>query len=718
MKTEQTAETPPNPRDEPDDSLLECLAILTRLHARPVSAEALAAGLPLQDHRLTPGLFVRAAELQGYSARVLKRAIRRISNLVLPAVLMLKDGRACVLTRLNRSESAEIIFPETGMGVKTVPLAELAALYSGYCIFVQPRPRGDQRASEEAAAAPTRTWFWGTLWRFKRYYLETIVAALMINVLAIATSLFVMNVYDRVVPNNAEATLWVLATGVAIAVGFEFAARTLRGYLLDLAGKKVDLLLASQLFRQALGIRMAARPASAGAFASNVREFEALRDFFTSATLTTLTDLPFVFLFTWIIGLIGGPIGLVPLLAIPLLLIAGLLAQIPLARMMQRHLAESAAKHGVLVEAVEGVETLKTLSAEGALQRRWEGYTALTADTALRTRFISSLVVNFSVLIQQAVTVAMVVWGAYRIAEGALTVGGLVACTILAGRALAPLGQLAGLLTRYQHSRSALMALNRIMELPTERPAGRSFLHRPVLSGQIEFANVGFNYPRTKIEVLHGVSFRVQAGERVGILGRVGSGKSTTLRLMMGLYESVGGSVLIDGTDLQQIDPADLRRNFGYVSQDVRLFYGTLRENVTLGAPLADDEAIVVATRIAGLDRLVTGHPLGFDLVVGERGEGLSGGQKQSVAIARMLLAAPRVFLFDEPTSSMDHNTEQAFIAQFKAHIQGRTLVLATHKPAMLELVERLIVLEGGKIVVDGPREAVLHALTKAPHAK
>ena len=714
MKTAQAAETPLHPRDEPDDSLLECLAILTRLHARPVSAEALAAGLPLENHRLTPGLFVRAAGLQGYSARVLKRAIRRISNLVLPAVLLLKDGRACVLTRLNRTESAEIIFPETGFGARAVPLAEIAAIYSGYCIFVQPRPRGDQHAGEETPAA-TRWWFWGTLWRFKRYYLETMVAALMINVLALATALFVMNVYDRVVPNNAEATLWVLAAGVAIAVGFEFVARTLRGYLLDVVGKKVDLLLASQLFSQALGMRMEARPASAGAFASNLREFETLRDFFTSATLTTLTDLPFVFLFTWIIGLIGGPIAFVPLLAIPLLLIAGLLAQIPLASLMQRHLVESAAKHGILVEAVEGVETLKTLSAEGAMQRRWENYTALTAQTALHSRFISSLVVNLSLLIQQAVTILMVVWGVYQIAEGVLTVGGLIACTILGGRALAPLGQLAGLLTRYQHSRTALMALNRIMELPTERPEGRSFLHRPVLGGQIEFANVGFSYPRTKLEVLHGVSFRVQAGEHVALVGRVGSGKSTALRLMMGLYQSSGGSVLLDGTDLQQIDPVDLRRNVGYVSQDVRLFFGTLRENVTLGAPLADDEAILAAVRIAGLDRLVSGHPLGFDLMVGERGEGLSGGQKQSVAIARALLLAPPVFLLDEPTSSMDHNTEQAFIAHFKTVSQGRTLVLATHKPAMLDLVGRLIVLDAGKVVADGPRDIILQALTKAP---
>ena len=372
MKTEQAAQISPGRRADVDDPLLDCLVILTRLNANPVSADALVAGLPLEDHRLTPGMFVRAAELQGYSARILKRTIRRISNLVLPAVLLLKDGRACVLTRLEPRNTAEVIFPEAGMGVRAVEQRELNELYTGYCIFVQARPRPDQRASDHAPA-PTRWWFWGTLWRFKRYYLETMTAALMINVLALATSLFVMNVYDRVLPNNAEATLWVLATGVAIAIAFEAVARTLRGYLLDVVGRKVDLLLASQLFRQAMGMRMEARPASAGAFASNLREFEALRDFFTSATLTTLTDLPFVFLFTWIISMIGGPIALLPMLAIPVLLTVGLLVQIPLARLMQRHLSESSAKHGVLVEAVEGVETLKTLSAEGALQKRFSG---------------------------------------------------------------------------------------------------------------------------------------------------------------------------------------------------------------------------------------------------------------------------------------------------------------------------------------------------------
>lgn len=703
----------PHPGEDRDDPLLECLAIVTRLHGRPLSVHALADGLPLEDHRLTPALAVRAAVLHGYSARVLKRGLRRISNLVLPGILLLAENRACVLTRIDR-EAAEVILPESGTGTKRVPIAELAARYAGYCMFVQPVARRDSRGDEPEVAAG-RWWFWGTLWRFRRYYLETLLGAVMINVLAIATSLFTLNVYDRVIPNNAEATLWVLAAGVGLAIGFEFVARTLRGYLLDVAGKKVDLLLGSALFRQALGIRMEARPASAGAFAANLREFEALREFFTSATLTSLMDLPFVLLFVWIISLLGGPIALVPAAAVAALLAIGMAAQIPLARLLKQHLAESSAKHGVLVEAVEGAETLKTLSAQGTMQRRWERYTSLTAQTAMRSRFVSAVVVNLAMLIQQAVLVLMVVWGVYEIAQGRLTVGGLVACTILGGRALAPLGQLAGLMTRYQHARAALDALNRVMALPVERPEGRSFLHRPSLAGQVALSDVSFRYPRTKTDVLRNVSFAVRPGEHVALLGRVGAGKSTTLRLIAGLYRPDGGSVLLDGTDVQQIDPADLWRNVAYVSQDVRLFYGTLRENLTLGMPLAEDEAILRAARMAGLDRLVANHPMGFDLPIGERGEGLSGGQKQSIAIARALLQAPPAFLMDEPTSSMDHNTEQAILAHLKAFLRGRTLVLSTHKPAMLELVERVVVLDGGRVVADGPRDTVLQALAKVP---
>lgn len=697
----------------PDDPLLESLAALTRLHGRAVSPRALAAGLPLAGGRFTPDLLVRAAEREGYSARVVKRRLRDISRLLLPAILLRKDGGACVLTAIDtRRQEAEIVIPESGFGARSVPLSELEAEYAGYCILAQPRPRPDKRL-DPAAAPAARSWFWGTLWRFRRYYFEAACAAALVNVLTVATALFVMNVYDRVVPNNATETLIVLATGTLLAVGFEFLARNLRAYYLDHAGKKADVLLASRLFGHALGLRMDAGPASSGAFAAQLREFESLREFITAATLTTVSDLPFVFFFVWIVYLIGGPLYLVPVAAVPLVVVVGLIAQIPLARLMREHLRETALRHGLLVEAVEGMEILKTLCAEGAVQRRWEDYTALTGHTAARSRFISGLVVNFAVLVQQFATVLMVVWGVFLIGEGDLSVGGLIACVILTGRGLAPLAQLAGLLTRYQQARVAYFALDELMRRPLERPPERQFLHRPEIRGAIAFDGVAFAYPGQKQPVLSQLDLRIAAGEHVAVLGRVGSGKTTLLKLMLGLYRPSAGAVTLDGTDLEQFDPADLRHAVGYVAQDARLFQGTLRDNVTLGAPLADDAEVLAAARIAGLDQLIGQHPLGFDLPVGEGGAGLSGGQRQAVAIARAIIRRPPVLLMDEPTSAMDHTAEQRLIAHLKSFTQGRTLVLVTHKPTMLALVERIVVLERGRLVADGPRDDVLKQLMK-----
>ena len=696
-----------------DDPLLESLAILTRLHGRSVSPQALAAGLPLKAHRMTPELIIRAADREGYSARVGKRPLTKISKLLLPAILVLKDGGACVLTGVNgRKSEAEIILPESGFGSRTVPFKELKPLYIGYCIFVQPRPRPDAR-TDPAVEHRGKSWFWGTLIRFKRFYLEAAFATLLINVLTVATALFTRNVYDRVVPNNALDTLVVLASGTLVAIAFEFVARNLRAYYLDHAGKKADVVLASRLFAQALGLRMEVSPASPGAFASELREFESLRDFITSATLTAFSDLPFTFFFIWVVFLIGGDLYLVPLLAIPVVLLVGLLAQFPLSFLIRQHMRESILRHGLLVECVEGLESLKTLSAEGAMQGRWEHYTALTGETGARSRFVSSIVVNVSLLVQQCTTVAMVVWGVYLIHDGVLTMGGLIACVILTGRALGPLGQVAGLLTRYQQARIAYFMLNGLMKKPLERPQGRRFLHRPALEGSFGFDNVSFAYPGQKLAALSSVSFAVRAGEHVAILGRIGSGKSTLLKLMVGLYRPGQGSIVVDGADIEQFDPADLRGNIGYVAQDAKLFHGTLRDNVVMGAPLAADEDVLDAARMAGLDKLIEHHPMGFDLLIAEGGGGLSGGQRQTVAIARALVKKPQVLLLDEPTSAMDHSSEQVIISNLKEFSRARTMVIVTHKPTMLTLVDRIIVLDRGRVVLDGARDDVLKQLMR-----
>jgi ATP-binding cassette subfamily C protein LapB len=693
-----------------DDPLLMCLVALSQLLERPTSAEALKAGLPLDHGRLTPDLAIRAAERAGLSARIMRRPVARISELTLPCILLLEGRGACVLLELLPGERARVAVPETGRGALELPLAELAERYTGYALFARPEMRFDRRAEQVDAGRP-RSWFWGTLAQAWPIYAEVVVAAVLINVFALASPLFIMNVYDRVVPNNAIETLWVLAVGALTVFLFDFLLRILRGYFVDSAGKIADIKLAGRIFEQVLGIRMAARPASAGAFANNLREFESLRDFFTSASLVTLVDLPFVLFFIVIVAWIGGPIALVPGVAVPLVIGVGLLLQVPLNRVVRRTFKEAAQKHGVLVESINGLETIKSIGAEGRMQRNWEQFVSSTARSGMRARFLSALGVNFSALAQNLVTVGVVIFGVYRIGEGLLTVGALVACTIITGRAMAPLAQVAGILTRYHQARASFDALDQVMGLPVERPPASRFLHRPELHGEVAFKNVTFSYPGQKFPALDGVSFVIKPGERVGLIGRIGSGKTTIEKLVLGLYEPDQGAVLVDGTDLRQLDPADLRRNIGCVLQDVFLFHGTVRDNITLGAPFADDQAVLRAAQVAGVEDFVARHPLGFDLNVGERGESLSGGQRQAVAVARALLLDPPILVLDEPTSAMDNGAENRFKQRLGEILAGKTLVLVTHRASLLSLVERLIVLDAGRVVADGPKDEVLKAL-------
>lgn len=694
----------------PADTLLDALIALLRLHGKPVSAEALVAGLPLVEERLTPELAVRAAERGGMTARVVERTLERIPRLVLPAIILLDNGRdACVLADCD-GEFAEIIVPASGDMRRRMPVAELAKTYAGIAIFAQPSRQLDDRAGD-VEGTMRRSWFWGTLYQHRSEYGQVLLASLVINFFVLVSPLFVMNVYDRVVPNNAIETLWVLAIGAITVYVFDFLFRMLRAYFVDGVGRKVDVLVSSRLFEHALGIRLSGRPASAGSFANNIREFEALRDFFTSATLTMLVDLPFAVLFLFVIAWLGGALVLIPLLAIVPVVALGLILQVPLTRLIKANFAVAAQKHGVLVEAIDGLEALKGASGESVAQRKWEQAVGAAAATGQRAQLLSATGVNFTMFMQQLVNIVMIIGGVYLISENLLTLGGLVACTILSGRALMPLAQVAGLLSRYQHSRMAYDSLNQLMALPVERPPGKTFLRREKFDGHFEFAKVSFKYPAQPVAALDGVSLKIAAGERVAILGRVGSGKSTISKLLLALYQPESGTVLVDGVDVNQIDPADLRRQIGYIPQDVKLFYGTVRENMAMGSRVIDDEAFLLAARLSGVDKIVSRHPAGFDMPVGEQGRGLSGGQRQAVAIARALLGNPSMMVMDEPTSAMDHATEQLFVNAMQGWLPGRTLVLVTHKPTLLALVDRIIVVEFGRIVADGPKEKILQAL-------
>ncbi|MFW5451563.1 MAG: type I secretion system permease/ATPase [Methylophagaceae bacterium] len=694
-----------------DDVLLGCLTLLAKILKKPHSAESLIAGLPLVDNKLTPELFYRAAERAGLSSKVVKRPLRKISNLVLPAVLLLENSTACVVLEFTR-KTARVIFPETGDGETELPLSDLKAQYSGFAIFVKAVHQFDER-TEHSDIPRTKHWFWGTILRFWPIYAEVFIASILVNSFALASPLFIMNVYDRVVPNHAIETLWVLAIGVTTVFVFDLLLRTLRGYFIDMAGKKADVILSATIFEKVMGVKMASRSNSVGSFANNMHEFESFREFFTSATLTTLIDLPFMFLFIFVIWSIAGDLAYVPLAVIPMAIIVSLIIQIPLGRTIKQLFQHSGQKSAILIETLTGLETIKSIGAESPIQRKWEQTIGFIAKYSQRSRILSSMAVNFTTFLQQMASVSVVVFGVYKITEGDITMGALIASTILTGRALAPLGQVAGILTRYHQSKAALSSLNTLMNLPVERPSGREFLNRPDFKGGIDFKNVTFRYPEQPIDALTEVSFSIKPGEKVAFIGRIGSGKSSIEKLILGLYEPSEGSILLDGTDIRQIDPVDLRRNIGYAPQDVVLFFGSIRDNIALGKPFADDAAVLKAAETAGVVEFVNRHPSGFDMPVGERGEGLSGGQRQSVAVARSLLLDPPVLVLDEPTNAMDNSTEEQFKAKLAETLDDKTLLLVTHKASLLSLVDRMIVLDQGRIVADGPREQVLAALKK-----
>lgn len=694
-----------------DDPLVRCLVILTKLFHNPFSAQTLTAGLPLEDGKLTPELFIRAASRAGLTARVVKRDLLKISPLTLPAVLLLKNGNACVATARNEANVWTIIQPDSDGGETQISNAELLNYYDGVTIFSRPTFKFDTRA-EDNVIPKSQHWFWGVFKQSMPLYSEVLLASLLINIFALVTPIFTMNVYDRVVPNDAFDTLWVLGIGILIIYVFDLIMKTLRSYFLDIAGKRVDVILSATIFEKIMSLKAAVRPKSVGSLANNLAEFEMFRDFITSATITTLIDLPFTILFLVIIFWLGGPVVIVPLVIMPLIVLIALVLQRPLQGVIQKSFRLGTQKHATLIETLTGIDTVKAVGAEGVVQRKWESIIGEQSDLSLRSKLLTTAIVNQSGLFQQIAYIGVIIVGCYLISERMLTMGGLIACSMLTGRVTAPLAQVASLITRYFQARSAVQGVDDIMQLPIERPEGKNYIHRPVINGDIEFRNVTFNYPDSEVPALTNVSFRIKSGERIGIIGRIGSGKSTIEKLILGIYDPTEGSIWVDGVDLQQIDPADLRRNIGYVPQDVMLFFGSVKENIVLGAPYVDDSMILRAAEIAGVTEFVNRHPQGFDMRVGERGEGLSGGQRQSVANARALLLNAPVLVLDEPSNSLDNRSEENFKTRLSEHLANHTLLLVTHRASLLTLVDRLIVMDGGQVIADGPKEQVMQALS------
>ncbi len=693
------------------DSLLSSLIEIARFHGRAMTLEGFLAGLPLQEGLLTPALLRRAAARAGLASRISRRPLDAIRKELLPVILLLKDNNSCILLGINKDRTqARVVFSEAGQGATEIELKHLVSIYTGYCIFIRPRFRFDTRAPEIRPVVH-RHWFWGALWGNVPLYKDVLAAAFLINLIAIVIPLFVLNIYDRVVPNNAFETLWTLSVGVIIVIIVDFGLRMLRGYVLDVAGKRVDIDLSALIMERVLGMQMANRPASAGSFAANLRAFESVRDFITSTTITAFIDLPFAIIFLALIIWLGWMLAIPLVVAMIGLVLYALILQPKMQELTETTYRATAARNSTLIESLVGIETIKTQCAEGVMQRKWEQSVAYLARVGADLRYMSSSVVNASGSVQQLVTVAMVIIGVYMISDQKLSMGGLIACVMLSSRALAPFAQIASLLTQYQNAAMALSALDKVVTQPVERPENAAFVRRERIKGKIEFSHVKFSYPGGSSEVLSDISFRIMEGEHVAIIGKVGSGKSTINRLILGLYQPSEGSIKIDGVDIRQLDPAQIRKAAGYVPQDITLFYGSLRENITIGMPHVEDHAILQAAEIAGLHEMVGDHPNGFDMLIGERGESLSGGQRQSVAIARAFVHEPSILLLDEPSSAMDGATEEALKERLAAYAKGRTMILVTHRNALLDLVDRLIVIDRGKVVADGPKAQVTEAL-------
>ncbi len=733
MTTAAAATPPPAvqaPRVREDlvhpDPLLDSLVEICRLHGVAASRAALSAALPLADGRLGLEMAERAAARVGMAAKLQRLALSAIDTATLPAVLILKNNKACVLTELDvRRGQASVLLPESGQGAVRLKVSELEARFTGLVLFVRPHFRFDARTApppppaRPAPAAPdgraghalSGHWFWRVVLGQRAVYRDVLLAALLVNLFALAMPLFTMNVYDRVVPNHAVETLWALAIGVALVLAGDLVLRLMRSRFVDEASARIDVQLSATLMEKVLGMRLEARPASVGSFAQNLRGFEQVRDFIASSTVTTLIDLPFAVVFLLVMLWIAPWLALPVTAAGVLILGSGWVLQRQLHALAQTTHRASAMRNAMLVESLNGIETIKSQGAEAGIQAKWERTNAFLSATNIRMRQFTALATNSTQLIGQAVNVVIVIIGVYLIHERQLTMGALIACTTLAGRALGPAGQVVGLLMQYQGVRASLEGLNALMAQPQERPEGSAFIQRPQMSGDIELRNVGFAYPGRQEKVLHNLTISIKAGERVALIGRVGSGKSTIQKLIMGLYQPSEGAVLIDGTDLRQLDPADVRRNQAYVSQDVMLFFGSLRDNIAFGLPYADDAAVRDAAEVACLADFVNRHPQGFDLQVGERGETLSGGQRQCVGLARAVLHNAPILLLDEPTSAMDFSTEAQVTQKIGQYAKGKTVVLVTHRTSMLAMVDRVIVVDGGKVVADGPRDRIMEAL-------
>jgi len=694
----------------PGDDLLDCLVFVSKHHGLTVTAEALKSGLPLAGGRVAPSVFSRAAKRAGLRSRVAVSPLDKLNGLLFPVVLLLDDEKACVLISLDQERNIAAVYVPDDGGLTEVDIDLLKDRYTGYAIYARPEFRFDERTLPDETENRGH-WFWSAIAENRGLYRDLLIGALMINLFALAMPLFVMNVYNRVVPNRAVETLWVLASAVLVVVAADFLLRVMRAHFTDAAAVRVNVELSSRLFERFMGLKMKEKPVSTGAFAANVQAFESVRQFISSAVVTSYVDLPFAIVFIAVIGLIAWPL-MIPIVAGgAVVILYALVTQGAMRDLSQTSLQAGSMRNSLLVEYLAALDTVKLLGAEGKAQGKWERLVLFLEKTNARLRFYSALLANGALWVQFTVSVVVMIMGVYLIFQGALSMGGLIAVYILSSRAMAPIGRTAGLLVQYHQASRSLASLDDVMQKDVERPGGVTFYTRSSFRGSAAFNSVSFAYPDSDTPALKDFSISVGPGEKIAVLGRVGSGKSTIARLLTGLYEPDEGAVYFDGVDIRQIDPAELRRNIGCMPQETTLFYGSLRDNIAMAADGASEEDVFEAVRLAGFGGFVNSTPRGLDLNVGERGERLSSGQRQAVGLARTFIKKAPFLLLDEPTSFMDSAAEQMTVRGISEFARDRTLVLITHKKNLLGLVDRIAVLDGGKMILDGARDEVLEKL-------
>jgi ATP-binding cassette, subfamily C, bacterial LapB len=629
----------------------------------------------------------------GYEAKIGRLKPKRLKKSLCPAIGFTFDNQAVVIEDIDR-EGNLIILKQSGESKKEeLARSKLRKLLRPYFIVV--------RKSVHIGKLSQENWFWGSLSEGRWQYFQVIVAASIANFLGLSTSLFIMVVYDRVVPNEAIESLLALTIGVLIALSFDFLIKMLRAQFVDKAGKKADKRMSRLIFQKIINLGIAVRTRNSGAMASIVREFDTLRDFFTSATLIAVVDLPFIFFFIWVISLIAGPLAIVPLIAVPLVVFSGLIIQPFLAKIAKETMESGMSKQAVLVETLNGIETIQATGSGRLMRKRFEEASNSQSDLGLKNRMLSQFAINSAASIQQFAQVATIFFGVFLIKDGEITMGAMIAAVILGGRTLAPLSQLASAMSRANGARQAYKTLSSVMKQEPQTRSNGPKLSRPILKGNIEFQNVSFTYPSSKTPIIQNLTLKITEGQRVAVIGRMGSGKSTFARLASGLLEPTEGSVLFDGIDMRQIERADVRRNLGVMLQDAWLFSGSVKENLQMGYYEYDDNHLLNISKISGVDDFIGKHPSGYDFQLKEKGEGLSGGQKQTINLARSLLHNPNILVLDEPTSSMDTATEKLVLTNLKAWSNEKTIIAVTHRNSILDIADRVLIFDTGKIIAD-----------------